>query len=94
MTWALELVAELAVVEDASHVGADGGEALDLLTVPDEKALDGPRAEGDGEAVAAGPLVVLPHAASNSAVHGTMMADRPKLRKEAITRVGTDEGYG
>ena len=51
-------------------------------------------AEGDGDAVAAGPLVVPPHAASNSAMHGTMMADRPKLRKEAITRVGTDEGYG
>jgi hypothetical protein len=51
-------------------------------------------AEGDGEAVAAGPLVALPHAASNSAVHGTMMADRPRLRREAITRVGTDEGYG
>ena len=48
----------------------------------------------DGEAVAAVPELVPPHAASSSATHGTMMADRPKLRKEGITRVGTDEGYG
>src|SRR5260370_11195288 len=47
MARALELIAELAVVEDATHVGADRGQCLDVLPMPDEKSLDAPRAEGD-----------------------------------------------
>jgi len=51
-------------------------------------------ADADGEAVAAVPVLVPPHAASSTARQATKMADLPSIVSEAITGVGTAEGYG
>src|SRR5919206_4205049 len=47
---AFELVTELAVVEDATHVGTHGRKALHILPFPDQESLDRPGPERDRRA--------------------------------------------
>src|SRR5260370_1851816 len=47
MTRPLELIAELAVFEDATPLGPTAAQTLHLLPTPDEESLDAPPPEGD-----------------------------------------------
>src|SRR5438067_6919378 len=51
MARTLELVAEFAVVEDATHVGADRRQPLDLIPFADQKTLDRAQPKGDRRAL-------------------------------------------